>query len=127
MGATCNGCGHCCDPVLLAKDTWERTLSAVYSVDSIPDHAVANGKFAARWWFGNHTEHASEDGRQWVTIQCPFFNRVLRRCEAYDARPPICSGYPWYNFDVETAIKERPLHPECSYWEDVPVTLRPKP
>jgi Fe-S-cluster containining protein len=49
-------------------------------------------------------------------VRCDAFDQDTRTCTAYEDRPPICSGFPWYG---ETPSREHPLHPVCSYTADV--------
>lgn len=57
-------------------------------------------------------------------FQCDQWDADTKLCKAGDARPPICSGFPWYHGKPG----ERGLHPafrRCAYWADVKPELRP--
>ena len=135
----CNNCGRCCDPVNLPK----RVMNTILNWANMPDPAdapdlypvwvyddidrvrenIKNGTFAAAWW----QEYKQAPGQpHMLQVMCPWYNKTTHLCEAHSARPPICSNYPWYGEDpVEKISRGDSLDRECSYWEDVPVTMRP--
>lgn len=42
------------------------------------------------------------------------------RCQAYEQRPLVCRGYPWY----DQPVRDMPLpDPECGYREDIEATF----
>lgn len=52
--------------------------------------------------------------------RCDAFDPVTRACTAYEDRPPICSGYPWYG---KAPNRSKLLNPACSYHADVRTML----
>jgi Fe-S-cluster containining protein len=98
------------------------------NTEKVREH-IANANFMMRHWIPNVEvvrQHDFADDE--VAFNCPFFNTNTRLCEAYEKRPPICSGYPWYDQDPEEMVRHEEHRPpvECSYWVDVPLRLRPK-
>jgi Fe-S-cluster containining protein len=59
-------------------------------------------------------------GDQVCAVRCDAFDPDTRECTAYEDRPPICSGYPWYG---KTPDRERLLDPCCSFNADVRTLL----
>lgn len=58
--------------------------------------------------------------------ECCHYDRETRRCLNYEHRPPVCSGYPWYDERVDPA---KALPEACEYRRDigqVPVALTTK-
>lgn len=58
-----------------------------------------------------------------VMLQCRFYDRERQACGAYDSRPPLCRGYPWYGREPspEAVVLDR----QCSFWADIPAAQRP--
>lgn len=114
---TCNGCGDCCDPVWLAGDTWLRVLEDLangWADRDCPNQA--NLRFIQEHW--NAVELLPDGTR----VRCDRFDPDTRRCLAYDERPPVCTGFPWYGCEPTARA---PLSPRCSYWADLPTEDRP--
>lgn len=143
MTAGCAGCGDCCDPVLTgwtldelfdkaavweASPDPERDLPGftAWARENRPDmpllealttrkELLHNAYFILDHWSDLHHPGAEDwPGRH--AYLCDAFDPVLRACTAYQDRPPVCSGYPWYGHEP----RERQLHPACSYNADVP-------
>lgn len=88
---------------------------------------IANANFMMRYWM-KHIEWVRISPRGSVVgFSCPFFDTDTRLCTAYEKRPPICSGFPWYGKDPAEQAANPMTRPSerCSYWEDVPVIMRP--
>lgn len=131
---SCNGCGRCCDPVPLpfTQDEIRGALPAEISGGKADRDFMLNvlrpisrREGLARSWFrsGGKTMLTSTDPRDsrvnLVTTffyECPFFDTETRSCTNYDNRPPMCSGYPWYDNAPDPQVA---LPPECAYNEDV--------
>lgn len=144
----CNNCGRCCDPVVLPytqddirhlppfgkgsmfialQDPENRRwiledlipIRRRDGVDAVADYMSAGAKTAY-----------SSNGEAVVLFshffKCKWYNKEERTCEAYDRRPPICSGYPWYGDEPD---ETKAIPKECSYNADVgvPVKLITKP
>lgn len=126
----CAGCGDCCERVA--------------PLQSVPD---LRRKLADPYYVGWNRNQAEkivqmltervDPAVDWTppsrpTYRCKHFNAETRLCEAYDQRPWMCAGYPWYptppipflntaNY-VEKPIPERiPLDfsPRCSFIADI--------
>lgn len=96
-------CGACCDPVVTK---WP--LSDVNENGPNADFIRAN-------WTTLYG--SAEDG--WAH-ECAKFDKVTRRCTAYEDRPPICERYPWYGTEPR---REAYLPPTCGYNGDVRTML----
>jgi Fe-S-cluster containining protein len=119
MPGTCNQCGACCRTLTLEQSPHEvRATAAVASVLGIPSDAV----FAAAHW---HPLTRAEAMRR-----NPFYVSQLRpgahlyycdqlgddgRCLAYEERPLVCRGYPWYGQPPRAMALP---HPDCGYAMD---------
>ena len=125
----CNQCGDCCDPVPLSfsKAAARRRLDTEY----LSPRTRANLEWvvtrlrritraeAERRRPG--ASSATSSGAATFFYECAEFDHATRTCQAYDRRPPICRGYPWYG--KAPADVELPLR--CSFWADLPVAHRP--
>jgi Fe-S-cluster containining protein len=112
----CNQCGACCRVLTLEQSPEEvRSIAAVTKALGIPsDH-----QFAAEHWHPLTREEAMERNvfyasRLPADAHLYWCDRLGTggRCMAYDDRPLVCRGYPWYGGEV----KRVPLpDPKCGY------------
>ena len=119
MFGACNQCGACCRVLTLEQSPDEiRATAAVTSVLGIPSDAV----FAARHWHPLTRAEALQRN-SFYTSQLPPDAHLYwcdqlgpdGRCLAYEERPLVCRGYPWYG------ARPRPMplpHPDCGYAVD---------
>lgn len=134
--AECNGCGQCCDPVVLPFTQREimATLPSQHEHPADREHMLHDlipisrreGLARAPYLSGGVTWASIDGGRSFletrsVFYECRHFDRETRRCRIYERRPPMCRDYPWYG-DPPDGSKALP--PDCSYIEDVPEELR---
>jgi Fe-S-cluster containining protein len=105
------GCGRCCDPVITSFDPREKKegpsaefIQAHWKVIDILDEATSGTPF-------------------WRSA-CDQFDRETRLCTAHEERPPICSGYPWYDGN-RSRTKDHPLDPGCAFNADIDKLLLP--
>lgn len=56
-----------------------------------------------------------------VFLACEHYDDAHQMCRAYDSRPPVCSGFPWYGRKPGDGGAEQ----RCSYLLDVPPADRP--
>lgn len=112
----CNQCGACCRVLTLAQSPEEvQATAAVTRVLGIPSDAV----FAAEHWHPLTREEAMQRNPFYVT-HLPAAAHLYRcdqlgadgRCLAYETRPLVCRGYPWYG--EPTRPMELP-DPDCGY------------
>ncbi|MCK6553133.1 hypothetical protein L6Q96_00880 [Candidatus Binatia bacterium] len=96
-----------------------RAMAAVTSVLGIPSDMT----FAAAHWRLLSREEAEHRNPFYVN-RLPaevFFYSCDRvgadgKCQAYEDRPLVCRGYPWY----DQPVRNLPLpHPECGYQIDI--------
>lgn len=133
MSAECNGCGGCCDPVVLpySRNEIARALPSEFDDPEL-----------RRFVLEDLTPIRRRDGLQrasylsaGVTVlgrpgdpdstflawsffyECRHYDRENRRCLNYENRPSLCRGYPWYG---EPPDPSKALPVECSYREDLP-------
>jgi Fe-S-cluster containining protein len=111
----CNGCGDCCRVVTLSADK-----AAMRKIRLEPSN---------RRWIDRDLQRLSgTEARRLLPslprsssqpyYRCRWFNYETSRCDAYDQRPPICTGFPFYGH--EPAAKSLGSRPRCSFWADVP-------
>lgn len=122
----CNGCGACCRTILLdqAPDEIQQmaTLTRVLGIPS--DH-----QFVAEHWRPLTRGEAMERTPFYVSrlpADAHFYTcerlGADGRCSAYDERPLVCRGYPWY----DEPPRRMPLaDPECGYRVDAPLDPEP--
>ena len=108
----CNGCGGCCDPVVasMTHDDLRRILPIQLDAEQAENRQfmlnhltpISRGEGLRR------APHLTQGGITFAFVagrpvevfsvfyECDFYDRETRSCQAYDARPPMCSQYPWY-------------------------------
>ena len=121
LAGECNGCGACCRVLTLGQSPEEiRNIAAVTRVLGIPsDH-----QFAAEHWHPLTREEAMRRNPFYTSRLAPdaYLYTCDRigddgRCMAYEERPLVCRGYPWY----DAAPRDIPLpDAECGYLVDLP-------
>lgn len=84
-------------------------------------HEVTPGEADEMLPYVDHRDLADRAGYHFY--RCDFFNEDARICMAHNARPALCSGFPWYGKKPDGANIGGYLR--CSYWEDVPEGERP--
>jgi len=97
-------------------------MAAVTSVLGIPSDMV----FAAAHWHPLTRDEALRRNPFYVSrlaADAHFYAcdqiGADGRCQAYEERPLVCRGYPWYDQPVRTM----PLpDPDCGYKEDIAAT-----
>lgn len=100
----CARCGSCCKKAYLNV-----------TFEELEDFGSEDALFIVKHWHRNPgAEHYAcdmlgEDGL----------------CTAYDSRPPVCSGYPWYGREPSQEQAGH-LGDQCSYLLDVPPEQRPE-
>ncbi len=131
----CNGCGSCCDPVVLpytpldaAEDYTldDRTRQWVmYDLKPMSRRQVLERE---PWLLDKSTRlSASPDGGDLFVpyfYSCRWFDPAERSCTNWNDRPAPCRAYPWG--DAEP-VKTAALPPSCSFRADIgqPVYVRP--
>lgn len=142
-GRCLEGCGACCDPVAwvvppglvetltdgrVADDAmWRDVLWARGHFTYVPRReGLARASYLSDGVMVLGNEHVALDVVTYF-YECDAFDREARTCTAYGDRPPMCSGYPWYD-DAPDPTKSVPE--VCGYLPDVgrvPVTITPRP
>ena len=116
----CNRCGGCCRVLVLAQKPEEiEAMAALTMVLGIP----SDYQFANRHWHAL-TRAAAIERNPFYTSQLPadanlyWCDRLGEdgQCAAYEERPFVCRGYPWYG----GAPSAMPLaDARCGYAYDV--------
>jgi Fe-S-cluster containining protein len=119
----CARCGDCCDPVKIDFGVWVRAVAQArrYSASDCSDDEDrqywANAVFLA----SRCRPAGFSDGQ--VLLECANYDRAHSICRDYDNRPPLCSRFPWYDYEPgDLGICEL----RCSYLLDVPPAKRPE-
>jgi Fe-S-cluster containining protein len=116
----CNQCGACCRVLTLAQSPEEvRATAALTKVLGIPSDA----NFAAEHWHPLTRSEAMQRN-PYYTQRLPAEAHLYAcdqlgpdgRCLAYDSRPLVCRGYPWY----DEPVRDMQLpDPGCGYFYDI--------
>lgn len=117
---TCAGCGDCCNPVIIEADVYFRCGERARS-EELPS---GNDRFITQHW-RPISAWTAEDGTWCISARCDMFDPDSLACTAYDSRPPVCSGFPWYG-DRPGPARAEGLLPHCSYLADLPPGQRPQ-
>ena len=116
----CNQCGACCRVLTLEQSPDEvRAMASITKVLGIPSDTI----FAAEHWHPLAREEAMRRN-PFYTSRLPADAHLYScdqlgndgRCKAYETRPLVCRGYPWYD--------QPPRHmeladPSCDYFYDI--------
>lgn len=136
MGAQCNGCGGCCNPVALTYRPIDvLTGKVLHLTDADRRWVLEDLTPISRREGLERSPHMSQGGRTaylhegepvllWTHFyECRHYDPETRQCMNYDNRPDICSGYPWFDMPPEPNLA---LPLECSFREDIgqPVVIR---
>lgn len=133
---TCReGCGACCDPVMLGDTHLAQSRLNITDRDRrwfLEDLRAMPGKEAAAktaWMRASGRRTVGfVDGRMTrdaFFYSCRHFDPVARTCASHDDLPSACSGYPWHGEPRPDAA----IPPECSFNADVgrvPVAITPR-
>jgi Fe-S-cluster containining protein len=100
IASLCNQCGACCRVLTLSQSPEEiRATAAVTSVLGIPSDSA----FAAHHWHPLTRAEAMQRNPFYVSrlpadAHLYWCDRLGAdgRCTAYEERPLVCRGYPWY-------------------------------
>jgi Fe-S-cluster containining protein len=120
----CVRCGKCCDPVILLFDPQERAAERLGSDEELEPWAQHQYEFFRDHWRSESTFEDDLDGER-VTVhrvRCDQYEAATRTCMAQEAKPDVCSGFPWYGRDPRSAANEpiaASLAPQCSFNADV--------
>jgi Fe-S-cluster containining protein len=115
----CNMCGACCRALTLEQSPEEiQAMAAITGLLGIPSDMI----FAARHWHPMTREEAVRRNPFYAVRLSPdahlyWCDRLGDdgRCMAYEERPLVCRGYPWY----EQPVRAMELaDPSCGYHYD---------
>jgi Fe-S-cluster containining protein len=126
-GTECNGCGACCDPVMLpfAPSDFELFPSSfdpaelAFFREHLTPIRRREGRQKVMHWSSGWSEMI-HDGEPVMLAahyyECDRYDPVAKVCTAYDDRPDFCRDYPWYG---DAPDPNKALPPTCSYRADV--------
>jgi len=143
MGATCNGCGDCCDPVILPYSKFEaQTMHPMHRKELFTEREwrwlmeelepmPRKEGLAKAPYLGAGVTYGRVAGQEIVLYshfyRCSNFDVETRSCTSYHDRPEVCSEFPWYGAQPNPT---KAISPRCSYNEDlgreVAVELTPR-
>lgn len=108
--AVCSMCGDCCDRIRLPVETWLGLTD--------PEPETASQRFCSQHW------HPIARSDEHIVVECDRFDPVGRLCMAYEDRPPICSGFPYYGRPPANGLTSE----RCSFRADfdLPIMLTRK-
>ncbi len=117
----CNQCGACCRVLTLEQSPAEvQAIAAVTKVLGIPSDHI----FAAEHWHPLTREEAMQRNPFYTSRLAPDAHLYAcdqlgadGRCQAYETRPLVCRGYPWYDQPPKHMVLP---DKECTYAEDLP-------
>lgn len=114
----CSRCGDCCENIPLSST--KAHLRVLLADPETSPESAATARFVLEHW------HRSGGGGEKTRWSCDRFDPATRLCMAHDDRPPVCSGYPWYDGlhnPATVPLVHMPVR--CSFWADVPPERRP--
>lgn len=128
----CNGCGCCCDPVLLPYTQAEARSFTNLSEsnkrwvmeDLTPMHP-REARRLAPWYFNPDKGLTGLTPEESIPFffRCRWFDRETRSCLNYDNRPEVCSDYPKTNGVM--ILPGTALPDPCSFNVTIGVTPTP--
>jgi Fe-S-cluster containining protein len=118
----CNGCGDCCEVVMLRVRPEDREQS-----NSVDREWLVNDLVPITWdeaWKRLPALKAIwEDGERPEQLAyrqpytCNNFDREQRTCAIHERKPACCSGFPWYNREPWFGALDP--YPRCAFHADV--------
>ena len=125
----CKQCGKCCEVIVLSV-SMERIKDLAY-LDNGSGFTEKESDviFIAKNWSELSKKDAISrnphiktwkgegdiDNNEKYFYECLRFNRETRKCSAYESRPKVCSGFPYYG----KKINPKNLYsPECGFVEE---------
>ena len=123
-----DGCGACCDPVVLPYSQTEVAQHLPGQIQSAEDRRFViedltpmrrrDGLQRASYLSSGVTVMGSPGSPGGALLawsffyECRHFDRETRRCLNYENRPPLCRSYPWYDDGPDPA---KALPESCVY------------
>lgn len=132
----CNGCGCCCDPVVLSAS--QRDYAGQFpGLPGGPERAnrdwvlltpipTRDGMRRARY-LDSAIQPLGNAQIVLFFFECRHFDTENRVCTNYENRPPVCRGFPWFD-TAPNPVQGLPL--ECEFRRDigeVPIAFVNKP
>lgn len=120
MSLGCARCGACCEDisVKVSPEQFVAKAEVEQATEGYPGHDSAT--FVVAHW--TPLSGPSQHGQ--YNYRCRRYDADARLCTAWDDRPQVCRGFPFY--DHQPGEQDILLHKQCSYWLDVaPERRRP--
>lgn len=139
---SCNGCGRCCDPVVLpyTQEEAARLMPGRDIEADVRDFVLHDlTPMRRRDGLAMVSDYMKEGAKTtwaptpWdppvITVShfftCRHYDQATRSCLNFENRPSICRGFPWYGSPPDDF---KAIPPECSFNADlgrpVAVTIR---
>jgi Fe-S-cluster containining protein len=124
MATSCPpGCGSCCDPVVLPFTKFDMAANPAFSAEDrrwVLDDLQPMARREAYAKRPDLRDRAMVDQRGRpatpVFFRCRHFDPESRACTAYEARPPVCRGFPWYD---RPPSEHALLPPACAFRDEL--------
>lgn len=125
----CIKCGDCCE-LIPFKYNKKEIKEILRNNKTLDNDNIESLTFIEKNWVRVNKKESSDRnkeifgypvGRKGYLYKCLKFDIDKRECGAYTDRPPVCSGYPWYNKDPDDTMG---LPIRCSFREDIPIEIR---
>lgn len=113
-GLGCARCGDCCENILMRAEFDPLN----YDRPDLSEADLATLAFTAVNW----ARQGPAEAEGWAVWSCKAFDPIERLCTAHEARPPVCSNYPWYGREPDAGTIS---NPRCSYLLDLTPEARP--
>lgn len=131
MSAECNGCGACCDPVVLPytqrqvagmlPDEYLTADERRFVLEDLTPITRRDGMARASYLSAGVTVMGQPGSPESVVLAwsafytCRHYDPETRRCGNYANRPRMCREYPWYGDGPDPA---KALPGPCAYRAD---------
>jgi len=117
----CARCGVCCEDIAIRVSP-ERFVEMAEAEQAAPDHPFNDSAtFIVAHW--DPVKGPGSQGH--YGYRCRRYDAEHHLCTAWDDRPQVCRGFPWYDGEPGATDKQL-VHKQCSYWLDVPPERRRK-
>lgn len=107
----CTSCGACCDNLGFNLAHWDEEIRRRIGDPAETPSRRSEAEFILAHW------HMRPNTTSPFDSTCDLYDPATRQCTAYEARPPVCSGYPYYS-DGPNLARLDALPEQCGYRAD---------
>ena len=102
----CNKCGKCCEALVFQYNMEEikTQLATMYPDDDGINFAISHFTEITKdeaYSINSHLKRWEDREAPLFFFTCNMYDKEKNICKDHKNRPPICSGYPWYNKEVK--------------------------